>query len=72
MRGDVLFLSKNFEWYEEDFTRRAGAADTSTTVVDYLLPYLPAETAARLRQEKPRVEYYNYDWSLNDAAARAE
>ena len=72
MRGDVLFLSKIFEWYEEDFTRRAGAADGSATAVDYLLRYLPAETAARIRQEKPRVEYYNYDWSLNDAGPGGE
>jgi len=72
MRGDVLFLSKIFEWYEEDFTRRAGAADGSATAVDYLLRYLPAETAARIRQEKPRVEFYNYDWSLNDATVRGD
>ena len=72
MRGDVLFLSKIFDWYAEDFTRRGGAADGSATVVDYLLGYLPAETAARIRQEKPRVEFYNYDWSLNDAGSRAE
>ncbi len=72
MRGDVLFLSKIFDWYAEDFTRRTGAADGSATVVDYLRGYLPAETAERIRQEKPRIEYYNYDWSLNDAGPRAE
>lgn len=71
MRGDVLFLSKIFEWYREDFARAAGPEEPAG-VVGYLLRYLPAETAARIRQEKPRVEFYSYDWSLNDAAARAD
>lgn len=67
MRGDVLFLSRIFEWYEEDFAR-AAAGEGKAGMVDYLARYLPEETAARLRQTKPRIEFYDYDWSLNDAA----
>lgn len=69
MRGDVLFLSKIFDWYREDFLKtlaREGIKEPS--VVDYVLRYLPAPLAQRVRQEKPRVEFYDYDWSLNDAA----
>lgn len=73
MRGDVLFLSKIFDWYKEDFAQAAGAQGNGTaSVVDYVVRYLPEEVARRVRQEKPRVEFYNYDWSLNDASGRAD
>lgn len=68
MRGDVLFLSKIFDWYGEDFVRTSGAqGDGEASVVDFVVRYLPEEVARRVEQEKPRVEFYNYDWSLNDA-----
>ncbi|MGH9789134.1 MAG: DUF547 domain-containing protein [Candidatus Acidiferrales bacterium] len=73
MRGDVLFLSAIFDWYKEDFTRTAAAkANGRPTVVDYVARYLPAETAERVRRENPRVEFYNYDWTLNDAAVASD
>ena len=69
MRGDVLFLSKIFDWYEEDFVRAvANQTQQKPTVVDYILRYLPESVAQQIREEKPRIEFYNYDWSLNDAA----
>jgi hypothetical protein len=69
MRGDVLFLSKIFDWYEEDFVRAvANQTPEKPTVIDYVLRYLPESVAQRIREEKPRIEFYNYDWSLNDAA----
>ncbi|MBI4466007.1 MAG: DUF547 domain-containing protein [Acidobacteria bacterium] len=69
MRGDVLFLSKIFAWYREDFLKAApGGAGGTAGLVAYVLRYLPEETAERVRQEKPRVEFYDYDWRLNDAA----
>jgi hypothetical protein len=73
MRGDVLFLSKIFDWYGGDFLKaleREGAG--KPTLADYVARYLPEATAARVRQEKPRIEFYGYDWSLNDASARAD
>ena len=30
------------------------------------------QRAERVRQEKPRLEFYRYDWSLNDASERAD
>lgn len=73
MRGDVLFLSKIFDWYREDFVRALQAeGDGEATVVNYVIRYLPEEVARRVQEERPRIEFYNYDWSLNDATARAD
>lgn len=72
MRGDVLFLSAIFNWYQEDFLAAVPAGNHPATVVDYVLRYLPEATAERIRREQPRVEFYPYDWALNDAAARAD
>ncbi|MFQ5925952.1 MAG: DUF547 domain-containing protein [Terriglobia bacterium] len=71
MRGDTLFLSKIFDWYTDDFVgflRQTGSSQTS--VIDYVLLYLPAETAEQLQGERPRVEFLDYDWSLNNAPPR--
>jgi hypothetical protein len=68
MRGDVLFLSAIFDWYKDDFTRAAAAKTNGRpTVVDYVTRYLPAGVAEQIREKNPRVEFYNYDWALNDA-----
>ncbi len=73
MRGDVLFLSAIFDWYKEDFARDAAAKpNVKPSVVDYVTRYLPAETAERVKKGNPRIEFYNYDWSLNDAAAASD
>lgn len=73
MRGDVLFLSSIFDWYGEDFEKwltQQGAPEP--TVVDYVTRYLAEPEAERVRREAPRVEFYDYDWTLNDAAARGD
>jgi len=73
MRGDVLFLSSVFDWYGEDFEKWLARQGTrQPTVVDYVTRYLAEPVAERLRREKPRVEFYAYDWTLNDAATRAD
>jgi hypothetical protein len=76
MRGDVLFLSAIFDWYEDDFVRGAAAGSSrgkgSPSVVDYVVRYLPPEVAARIERQRPRVEFYNYDWSLNDATTPSD
>ena len=62
-RGDppVLRLGKVLDWYAEDFTAAGG-------VVEFLLPYLPADHAAALSAANPRVSHRHYDWTLNDTA----
>jgi hypothetical protein len=72
MRGDVLFLSALFDWYKDDFIRAATKTNGPPTVVDYVTRYLPAAVAEQIRQKNPRVEFYNYDWTLNDAAAASD
>jgi len=68
--NDQLQLSKILEWYGEDFVKwfpqDRNSAPANPTLVDYLLPYLPAEMASYLRQyPKLRVTYDDYDWALN-------
>jgi hypothetical protein len=62
-QGATLWLSPIFDWFEEDFAARGG-------VPGYLLPYLPEDVQAALaRNPKPRLRYFDYDWSLNDLAS---
>jgi hypothetical protein len=57
-----LRLSRLFDWYRADFETEGG------TVLDFLIPRLGERDGAWLRQfrEPVRVEYLEYDWSLND------
>jgi hypothetical protein len=52
IRHHVLRLSMIFNWFESDFDAAAGS------VVDFLRRYRPIEG-------QPRVEYLEYDWSVN-------
>jgi hypothetical protein len=73
MRGDVLFLSKIFDWYSDDFLKaleREGVQ--KPTLADYVVRYLPDPAAQQVRRRRPPLEFYGYDWSLNDASARAD
>lgn len=57
----TLHLSKIFDWFESDFET------PSRTLWQAIIPYLPPETQALLRDNpaRARVRYLNYDWSLN-------
>lgn len=58
----VLRLNRVLDWYKEDF----GGVDG---VIDFLIPYLPADDALHVRAHgRPSVEYAPYDWTLNDTA----
>lgn len=56
-----LLLSRIFAWFEADFASRGG-------VLAFLLPRLPEEIRAGVaaRPDAVRVEYFDYDWRLND------
>ncbi len=57
----LLRLNKVLDWYEEDF----GAEG----VVVFLRRYVSPEDAALLREPgQVRLEYFDYDWTLNDVA----
>jgi len=61
--GAALRLSKIFDWFEDDFEAAGG-------VRAWLLPRLPERESAWLRAlgRSAPLDYFEYDWSLNDAA----
>ncbi|MFQ3598599.1 MAG: DUF547 domain-containing protein [Chloroherpetonaceae bacterium] len=57
----TLHLAKIFEWFKDDFTKVSGS------VQKFIEPYLAKESdRALLMQSDVRIEYLDYDWSLND------
>ena len=60
----VLYLSKIFEWYAEDFE------DTHDSLLDFIVDYLPEADAKFLKRETVEVRYFDYDWGLNDQALK--
>ncbi|MCB9727172.1 MAG: DUF547 domain-containing protein [Deltaproteobacteria bacterium] len=55
----VLWLSKIFDWYGEDFERGGGS------VRAFVAAHLPADAAARVRDGSLDIRWLDYDWSLN-------
>ncbi len=57
---NVALLSKIFEWFETDF------ADAAGSVLAYIARYVDDPNLAKeLMQSNYRIEYLEYDWSLN-------
>jgi hypothetical protein len=49
-----------FKWFEDDFSKAAGS------VLAYITRYVSdPELVQDLMQSKYRIEYLDYDWSLN-------
>jgi Protein of unknown function, DUF547 len=55
---NMLYLSKLFEWYADDFKAKSGS------VMNFIKPYLAPETLEFLKQD-PKISYIYYDWALN-------
>jgi Protein of unknown function, DUF547 len=56
----VASLSMIFKWFEKDFTKAAGS------VLSYIARYVSdPELVQDLMQSDYRIEYLDYDWSLN-------
>jgi len=55
---NTLYLSKIFDWFEEDFVGKSGS------VLDFIRPYLKEEDAAFL-DGNPTIAFLDYDWALN-------
>ena len=59
----IAFLSKIFDWFAEDFSAAAGST------LAYLARYVgDAELAKDLVESEYRIEFLEYDWSLNGMA----
>lgn len=56
----IVYLSPIFKWFKKDFVQQSGS------VLAFLTPYFPPEGARALGQDKFKIKYTDYDWSLND------
>jgi hypothetical protein len=57
----ILYLSKIFDWFSDDFVRKSGS------VLEFIKPYV-SDQVRRFMEEKPKISYLDYDWSLNAQA----
>ncbi len=61
----IAYLSKIFDWFEEDFAAQAGS------VPAFVARYVSsAELAGGLAAGEYRIEYLDYDWSVNGPAPK--
>lgn len=60
---DTIYLSKIFDWFSKDFTRRG-------SLVSWVKPYFPKEWNTKAT-EASKIEFLDYDWSLNDTPGKS-
>jgi hypothetical protein len=60
-----LEVSKIFDWYAKDFAARAGSVETWLSAYADRLTDDPRQQQV-IREKKARIEYLDYDWTLND------
>lgn len=63
-----MYISSIFDWYEEDFEKGWGGANS---VAEFLAAYateldVDVATANKLRADDIRIRHLRYDWDLND------
>jgi hypothetical protein len=58
LKGDILWVSRIFKWFGEDFNDK---------IYDFVLSYAQGDFKRRLAAKKGqiKVKYLDYDWSLN-------
>jgi len=59
LKTSTLHLSPIFDWFKEDFIKSAGS------VQKFITPYLEESTSKTLKSKDFKIEYTDYDWSLN-------
>jgi hypothetical protein len=58
--GQIAYLSKIFDWFEEDFVAHSGS------LLNYVKPYLADPELVRELETAPyAVQFLEYDWGLN-------
>jgi hypothetical protein len=60
----VAYLSSIFHWYGGDFEKKSGS------VLAFTQPYFPKDAQAELARGDFKIQYLDYNWSLNDSSAR--
>jgi hypothetical protein len=58
---NTLYLSKLFDWFAGDFESKSGS------VLAFIKPYLEEKTRSFVNRN-PRIDFLEYDWSLNAQA----
>ena len=59
--GSVVRLNKVLDWYKDDFGGKEG-------LKAFLAPYVTGAERTALEDAATAVEYFDYDWTLNDAS----
>ncbi len=62
VEGGTLTVNKVLDWFGEDFGGRTG-------VREFFAEHASGDQAATLRNASTRVEFFDYDWTLNDTDA---
>jgi hypothetical protein len=72
---NVIFLSPIVKWYAGDFTGNtsatgrfvsyARAALSGDNVINFVIGHVSEDQASYIRQKRPTVKYFDYDWTLN-------
>lgn len=57
----TMTLSKVLDWFEDDFKKWGGGG-----IVAFTMKYLPPDRARLIAGSKVSLEYFDYDWNLND------
>lgn len=67
----TVYLSSIFQWYGEDWLKNYSVKDKfngnekERSVLNFLSNYFPSDQQKYLRQGNYKIQYLNYDWSLN-------
>jgi len=58
LEGNTLYVSKIFDWFEEDF---------SGDIPGFFLKYAKGDLKKNLERQREdiKIKYLDYDWSLN-------
>jgi hypothetical protein len=67
--GETLYLSKIFNWYQEDFG--TSTTELAETVLTFLRGNNKRELETLLLRGSVKVKYNNYDWSTNASESLA-
>jgi hypothetical protein len=69
---NTLELSRIFDWFADDFQTTADESwkklysKKNAGPVAFMSKYLPTDAAAALHKSAAKIEYFDYDWTLND------
>lgn len=71
--SNILYLSSIFDWYSSDFvtnenskTHFAEYDSSYQGVLEFISKYLSQADTAYIINERPKIKFLKYDWSLNE------